>query len=663
MSRQSIGRFLILLGLVAGPVVAETGVVRGRVTGPAGGPLPGVRVTVAGSGAETTTNVSGIYRLQSVAAGSATLIFDYLGFEPMEVEVEVTSGSDLRQDVRLGMDTFGAEITVSGTPLLQGQAKALNQQRTALNIKNIVSADQIGQFPDMNAAEAAQRIPSVTLQRDQGEGRYVIVRGVEPRLNSMLINGERVPSPEGSVREVALDVIPADLLEAIEVSKTLTPEMDGDAIGGSVNLITQRAPVEGRYSVTAGVGQNDISDDGQARFNATAGQRFNNGRQGLLISGHWHDTDRGSENFEVEYDDGFLDDLQLRNYTVNRERIGFNFDFDSEISDRAQLSIRGILNEFSDQEFRRRHRQRPGDDALEREVKDRLETQDINSLSISGDLTGTGLAIDYRVTWSDAEEDEPNRLDSNFVQENVLFNPNVTPTSIDPDNIQANPLNEDLAQYEFDEFILEDNITTEQDLVASLNVSLPRTWSDDRGGLFKFGGKVRFKEKDRDNNTFELEPDVVFTDLIDGFSNPGFLDGRYTLGPFHSAAAARDLIRGLTGERDLEEDLGDFDLTEDSFAVYGQAELFLSDSLSFLGGLRFESTDADYEAFELIFDVEGDPVSLSPTTGSKSTSIVLPNAQFIWRVAPESNVRFALTRSLARPNFSEMMPSGSRYFS
>ena len=112
---------------------------------------------------------------------------------------------------------YGGEIEVRGSPMLVGQAKALNRQKNAINITNIVASDQIGRFPDKNAAEATQRIPGVSLNRDMGEGRYIIIRGTEARLNSTTVNGERIPSPEAGVRNVALDTIPADLLGSIEV--------------------------------------------------------------------------------------------------------------------------------------------------------------------------------------------------------------------------------------------------------------------------------------------------------------------------------------------------------------------------------------------------------------------------------------------------------------
>lgn len=143
------------------------------------------------------------------------------------------------------------------------QARALNQRMSAPNITNVVSADQIGSFPDSNAADTTQRIPGVSISKDQGEGRYVLVRGAEARLNSMMIDGERMPSPDPNLRQVALDVVPSDLLQSIEVAKALTPDQDGDAIGGSVNLVMKQAPETLRLFGGIGTGYNQMLDSYQ----------------------------------------------------------------------------------------------------------------------------------------------------------------------------------------------------------------------------------------------------------------------------------------------------------------------------------------------------------------------------------------------------------------
>jgi len=198
-------RFLALLALFIGtaafPGIAlaqdGTGVILGKVTGPAGNVISEVSVSVQGTNIVAVTALDGSYRIAPVPTGEHTLMFSYLGLVSSTADVTVVAGEAVSQDMTLA---YGGEIEVRGSPLLVGQAKALNTQKNAVNITNIVAADQIGRFPDKNAAEATQRIPGVSLNRDMGEGRYIIIRGTEARLNSTTINGERIPSPEAGVR-------------------------------------------------------------------------------------------------------------------------------------------------------------------------------------------------------------------------------------------------------------------------------------------------------------------------------------------------------------------------------------------------------------------------------------------------------------------------------
>src|SRR5262249_51272382 len=148
----------------------------------------------------------------------------------------------------------------------------------------VVSADQIGSFPDRNAAETTQRIPGVAISKDQGDGRYVLVRGAEPRLNSMMIDGERIPSPDPALRQVALDVVPSELLQAIEVSKALTPDQDGDAIGGGVNLVMKQASQQLHIFGSLAGGYNSLLDSySQSNYSASGGGRFNEGKMGVVF--------------------------------------------------------------------------------------------------------------------------------------------------------------------------------------------------------------------------------------------------------------------------------------------------------------------------------------------------------------------------------------------
>jgi len=373
---------LLVWGISAPLETPETGTIIGRVVDNRGSPLPGAALVVTGTGRTAVTDATGFFRISQVPAGSQTLEISYLGFEPQTEEVEVQARAIIRRDiVFVGASRIQEEVTVVAEPFREGQAKALNQQKNALNIVDVVSSDFIGSFPDSNSAEATQRLPGITVTRDQGEGRYVLVRGTEARLNAMMLNGAVLPSPEGDVRNVALDVIPADLLDSIVVTKALTPDMDADSIGGAVDLITRTAPRDPRINMNLGLGYNQISEKTLQNFSLSYGQRFADDKVGLMLGGSYFNTDRGSHNFEVAYDDGYLDELELRHYSVNRKRYGFAGTLDFQPSLGTSFKIQGMFNRFDDQEYRRRYRNRVADECLEKQLKDRFESQQIYFLS------------------------------------------------------------------------------------------------------------------------------------------------------------------------------------------------------------------------------------------------------------------------------------------
>jgi TonB-dependent receptor len=660
MRRAFIAVAVCLLAVQA--FAAGAGVVAGRVVDEAGNPLPGAEVAARGTTLRTTSSSDGRFQLVDVPEGTLSIEVSYLGFQPGASEVTVRSGEVASVILKLTPIAFTETVTVQAAPYLEGQAKALNMQLNALNIVNVVASDFIGSFPDSNGAEATQRIPGISIERDQGEGRYVLIRGTEARLNSMMVNGERLPSPEGDIRNVALDVIPADLLAAIEVSKALTADMDADAIGGTVNLITRDAPMEPAVSAAVAYGYNDIASDTVESANASWGQRFADGAVGVIIGGSYLNTDRGSENFEVAYDDGDLDELELRHYTVNRERIGLAATLDGRPSDRTQLKLGGMFNQFDDQEYRRRVRNRVADGRMEREIKDRFESQEISSLRGSvTHLFGGGVQLDAAVSWAYAEEDEPDARYTTFRQKNVTFDPNVSADAIDPDDIQANPLNEDVAKYKLEDVSVEDNITKDEDVVAALNLSAPIASGADFGALLRFGAKARGKEKSRDANTtvFEADGDVYMTDYLDpAFAGRSLIDGRYDTGPFFTTDTAAAILGrdDLDSEHDDEEDLADYDASEDVYAAYALAELYLGDRLTLVPGVRYEDTSISYHGKELVFDEDGDLAGTTPTAGENGYGMVLPSIHLRYRIAETTNLRAAATRTLARPNYYDLVP-------
>ncbi|MGE3277701.1 MAG: TonB-dependent receptor [Vicinamibacterales bacterium] len=660
---------LCLLFPVRHVAAQSTGSITGQVTDArTGAPLVGADVLLDGTPHVTATDRTGSFRLAGVAAGDYALVVLYLGHADQRARVTVTAGRSLPVEIQMPSAQFTERVQVSAEPIGEGQARALNQQHTAPNITNVVSSDQIGSFPDPNAAEAASRIPGVSIARDQGEGRYILIRGTEARLNSVLIDGERIPAPESDTRQVQLDAVPADQLQAIEVSKAVTPDMDADAIGGAVNLVTRQAVSRPTMLFSASGGYNALQESADQRlFSGTVGRRFAGGTVGGLLSGSSSNLTRGSENFEAEYDDGDLDDLQLRDYQIERNRYGLNASVDVKPSDSASFIFRTIVNRFEDYERNNRTRYRPGNSRIEYVMKNRHQNDNIRSVSGAGQhvLTGAGGTLDYKVSWAESSEDQPDRLDTIFRLSGVSFAPNVSAGSIDPENIQPNPSRTDQQNAKLNAWETEIFTATDRDVVAQANLRWPLRTGTRSTSVLKVGAKVRDKRKVVDFQAGAASPPstVLFSQLQDAsFKNDDFLSffpARYPAFLGIDADASRAMFNGVRGsefEVDPEGDASNYDASETVTAGYAMAEIFLGDKLYLLPGLRYESTKVDYTGYEVLYDDGGDYVSTEPRTGGDTYGFLLPGLHLRYAIDQQTNVRAAYTRTLARPNYYDLVP-------
>jgi hypothetical protein len=227
------------------------GTVTGRVTDASQGVLPGARIELQPGGLSAQSDANGEFSVKDVNPGRYTVTVSHEGFGLYTTDITVTANSSTPVDAVLQIGTHNEVVTVTGDRQ-GGEVEALTIERTADNIVQVLPADVITSLPNTNIADAVGRMPSVSLERDEGEGKYIQIRGTEPRLSNVTIDGIHVPSPEG-VRTVKLDVIPADLVSSVEINKTLSANQDADAIGGSVNLVT-RAPANQPYVSLLGMG-------------------------------------------------------------------------------------------------------------------------------------------------------------------------------------------------------------------------------------------------------------------------------------------------------------------------------------------------------------------------------------------------------------------------
>ncbi|NNF28254.1 MAG: TonB-dependent receptor [Gemmatimonadetes bacterium] len=681
--RRKIGQGLVvaMLAVLGGMVPSTTAAQEGGVTGvvvdeATGLALGGARVEVQESGRAVVSNTEGRFVLLGIPSGPRQLVVTYLGYATESVSVEVVSGSIQSLRINLRVEALALE-GVTATGQRRGQAAALNRQFTAPNITNVVAADQIGRFPDANIGDAIKRLPGVVVIQDQGEARFGLIRGTEPRLNSVIINGERIPSAEAEVREVQLDLLPADMIAAVEVSKALTPDMDADAIGGSVNLVTRSAPPGRRISGTLGSGYNFLSERGMSVGSAVLADRFANDRLGLIVSGSYFDHHLGSDNIEGEWDQGdagaFLSEFQIREYQIQRTRRSLSAGLDYALADGHTLTWRSLYNHRDDWENRFRlvyALDEPGTDGtavgeLERQTKGglgddridnrRLEDQRIQSHSLSGEhLFPGGAALTWSAQWARASEERLNERYIQFVAEDV-------PVSVDTSNPRKPALRVvgavDPSAFELDELTEETQFTRDQDTNVRVDLSLPVFGATE----VKVGARLRDKSKLRDNNFFEFEPMSGLATLAEAatrdYTNSGFLAGDYPIGEFTTQQFLGSLDLGNLGQFDgapvADEFIpANFDADERILAGYAMATAELSPEATLVAGLRVEQTDVDYTGFEFVEDDESSRALL----GDDSYTNLFPSLHLRYSLGDRGVMRASWTNTLSRPNYYDLVP-------
>ncbi|MEW7278683.1 TonB-dependent receptor [Aquimarina sp. 2201CG1-2-11] len=550
MKNQILWLFFLLM-LVTSVITAQNNIINGKVVD-GDFPLPGATVALSENKIGTITDFDGNFILSNISSGNYNLVISYIGYESYTTQVSIKEG----ETIALGnlslkpSSTSLEEVVLQSSPRRLSEAKALNIQKNSLKIMNVIAADGIGKLPDRNAAEAVQRIPGVSIERDQSEGRFVAVRGLPSEWNSTTINGNRIPTAEEetSSRAVAFDFFPTEMIGYVQVAKALTPDQEGDAIGGSVNFITKTAPTKFTLDGTLAMGYNEKSDKGVYSGSVTFGDKSKSGKTGFLINFSQWNRNWATDNFEARRkgDEGVFR-LELRDYTGERQTTGLNGAFEFNPSEKDRLYIKGNYGTLSDTELHYKHRVRFDkykgfDDATNR--TGRVELQNIYNelitefigVELGGKHTSSKGNLDWSVTSYRNEfkyGNIPNQKDKSyflikFKQDGIGFNPSYledrgngprvywnsdggTLNASDPNNLfgfftdpnfQVDP-----SQLSFSDLELYKISIVERDnIVASLNYE----YDVNTDFSLKVGGK--FRDKDRR---------AIFSDEFYGWNGSG----------------------------------------------------------------------------------------------------------------------------------------------
>ena len=692
MSKLKIIFSFALATLLCYANAQQSGIIKGRILDADNLSMPGAALVIESINKGAITDNYGYFTITGIPEGTYELKVSYIGFNPDKKQVSVESGKTSVADFSLKAGIELSEVVVSGQ--LQGQSKALNTQMNKGNITNIISSDQVGRFPDANIGDALKRIPGINVQYDQGEARFGNIRGTSPQYNSVMINGERIPSAEAEDRTVQLDLVPADMIQSIEVNKAVTPDMDADAIGGSVNLVTRAAPYDRRVSLTLGSGYNFLASKPIYNGAFILGDRFLNNKLGVIASASYYNHDLGSDNFEAEWDymdendkDGsaFAEETQIRQYYLQRIRQSYSLSLDYKFNANHTVFANGIYNHRNDWENRYRavYKDIEYDEdsdswigEMERQTKGgnpdtknaRLEDQRMMSFALGGDHQFGKIKADWTASYSQASEERPNERYIEYVAEDLTFETDFSDKSAPKITGVSPSSSADLSSdYEFGEITEEFQLTEDIDKNFKLNFTIPMLENEYKNSL-KVGVRYKGKEKMRNNQLFEYSPldedgfDNNSLNNTEDFSKDNFLAGDYTIGNFVTREYLGDLDLNNSSlfekEEDIEEQAGNFNATENILGGYIMLNQNIGSKLFLIAGARIEHSSLEYQGFIL----EEDPDAEEELTVTESEKIsdsyinVLPGLHLKYDFNKTTILRAAWTNTLARPNYFSLVP-------
>jgi TonB-dependent receptor len=559
--------------------------------------------------------------------------------------------------------------------VITGQAistdRALRDQAAADHITSVVRADGIGRLPDRNVAEALQRLTGVSVERDQGEGRYVRIRGLGPDLNAVSINGSLVPAADADRRAVALDVLPSSLIRALVVSKTLLPEMDANSLGGSIDVQTVSAfDHPGRFvSVDLGAGRASIGGGTSPSGSVVWSDLFAGGTLGIAAGLSLEERRFGSDNTETggAWDDEALEEFERRDYTLTRRRSGLALNIEWKPAEGRLVYARALASRFSDNEQRLAHivafdapqtEGARGDAESVRELKDRKEAQSIRSLVLGTDQRFGAWRLKAALGLSEAKEETPRHLANAVFEADDLFSNVGFSNTRQPRLLAPEAINQ-ASGYLLSEIELEASL--HRDRERNLRLDFSRSLSV--GGVeseLKFGAKASRREKTNSVTVWKFEdlgdPPLGLSDArrsLGAFADAAPAYGFGNFGPGIRSAPILALLAGANLDAAVDEEdttLGRLRIDEDIDAAYVQGNFQLGAS-QIIAGLRHESTRLQATGSGLN---EGnfEPVQVRQRYGHW-----LPGLHLRHDLDKQTALRAAWSNAVVRPTLEQLSPS------
>ncbi len=559
-------------------------------------PLAFATVSIKGTTSGTTTDLNGEFHLQ-VDAGTYTLVASYMGYTSDEQPVTVPEGESVTKDFALTAETImGEEIVV--TAMLRGQKAAISSQLNADGVVNAVSEDQIQELPDANAGDALGRLPGISLKRSGGEAQNIVVRGLNEKFSSIQLNGVQVPSTDGESRGVDLSMFSLSSLAGIEVTKSLTPNMDADAIAGSVNLVTKKASKKPEFRIDAGTGYNDLEKSmNQYNFALRYERRIFDDKLGVQVSANAEQKIRSNEEWSQEWlidtrldvnQEPIATSLGLNYADEQRRRIGGSLLLDVGTRDGGTIRLNNFYNKTNRDKvlYYRTYGLQSWD------ITYGIEDSEVDLSTMNNAISGENYFKKFKINWGASHALTIGHTPYKHTLE--FYEGGTSTTGIDEEAVDAasqslgTDLRElggkDIMQYALNNYeeaylnlgYFEPSKSKDQDLVAYLDLERKITVSDAINITIKAGAKTRNKNRNNVNDVYrayytsvspmnyQLNDDgsvsaadysnTSFSDLIyaggssvsllnylnDPVDSREIFGGDYTLSPMISSSLARE---------------------------------------------------------------------------------------------------------------------------
>jgi len=705
-----------------GTIQAQT--VKGTIVGKTNGALPGANISIVDADAKAVSSLDGDFHLLSPKLGEVTLKIEYIGYETQVFPYIIKEGTNdigyitiVPEEKLISNKLTDIQEVMVSRPNALTQAKAYEIKKNSNAIMEVIAADAIGKLPDRNAAEAVQRVQGVAVARYHGEADQATVRGTPFAWTSALFNGNRLPSANvlGN-RSFVLDVVPSELIQFVQVSKAITPDMDGDAIGGSINFITRTAPAKKTLSVSGAGGYNTFSQDGTYNASIVYGDRFFKKKLGVLLSGAIWDRQWGADSFDVTYNTSAANDIQrksinsvmMKRYMGTRRTIGLNGGLEYKFNADNKIYFRGMFNKFDDirpvyetyvdytnkryqYNFRYSHYQTElygmelgGEHSLssklnldwmlsDYQAKYFLDTPPTNSTkglpiaTFRQKITGgfNNLSSDGNRYWG---FDSPDGIGGEYMD----YSSDITNQN---DRLSADKLL-------LSQLVIAKLDNNERDKIARVNLK----YDVNPNISIKVGAKYR--DKDRTStygyNTVYLPgaslgipnspalltlSQLATTDAPSGTAFMGGMNGNYD--SYIMNPPTKDQLFQMFSPEFLQQNgFRDFSSAETNatsvytgeesvFAAYAMAEIKASDKFKIVGGFRNESTRMTLNGSKAT--KEGTPTItvISESIVESNYNAFLPMLHLRYNISPKANIRFAYTKSFIRPNFGDLSPGSS----